>query len=66
MQDPTGHDNTVHGFLPYIKDPVLGLFLNIVVHPSIFPSERHTHMLYVRLILVRSQVQFSTNLTSFV
>ncbi|XP_052436557.1 papilin isoform X3 [Carassius gibelio] len=23
MQDPTGHDNTIHGFLPYIEDPTL-------------------------------------------
>ncbi|XP_059376886.1 papilin isoform X3 [Carassius carassius] len=23
MQDPTGHDNTIQGFLPYIEDPTL-------------------------------------------
>lgn len=42
MQDPTGHDNTIQGFLPYIEDPAIGLFLNIVVHPSIFPSVQYT------------------------
>uniref|UniRef100_A0A8C1NIG2 Papilin a, proteoglycan-like sulfated glycoprotein n=1 Tax=Cyprinus carpio TaxID=7962 RepID=A0A8C1NIG2_CYPCA len=42
MQDPTGHDNTIQGFLPYIEDPAIGLFLNIVVHPSIFPSVKYT------------------------
>uniref|UniRef100_A0A671S4C8 Papilin a, proteoglycan-like sulfated glycoprotein n=1 Tax=Sinocyclocheilus anshuiensis TaxID=1608454 RepID=A0A671S4C8_9TELE len=48
MQDPTGHDNTIQGFLPYIEDPALGLFLNIVVHPSVFPSV-HTCTCYFLL-----------------
>uniref|UniRef100_A0A8C2H5T3 Papilin n=1 Tax=Cyprinus carpio TaxID=7962 RepID=A0A8C2H5T3_CYPCA len=36
MQDPTGHDNTIQGFLPYIEDPSIGLFLNIVVLVVVF------------------------------
>ncbi|XP_043119696.1 papilin isoform X2 [Puntigrus tetrazona] len=32
MQDPTGHDNTVQGFLPYYEDPTLETPQNNAVH----------------------------------
>lgn len=32
MQDPTGHDNTLHGFMPYSEDPSLEIPQNNAAH----------------------------------
>ncbi|XP_016335938.1 papilin isoform X1 [Sinocyclocheilus anshuiensis] len=47
MQDPTGHDNTIQGFLPYIEDPALETPQNNAVHkPHGTPLTPHCSQTY--------------------
>uniref|UniRef100_A0A8C1TFT8 Papilin n=1 Tax=Cyprinus carpio TaxID=7962 RepID=A0A8C1TFT8_CYPCA len=47
MQDPTGHDNTIQGFLPYIEDPAIETPQNNAVHnPHGTPLTPHCSQTY--------------------
>uniref|UniRef100_A0A8C2D783 Papilin n=1 Tax=Cyprinus carpio TaxID=7962 RepID=A0A8C2D783_CYPCA len=47
MQDPTGHDNTIQGFLPYIEDPSIETPQNNAVHnPHGTPLTPHCSQTY--------------------